>query len=146
MEERRIRAVVLSKWADYRPALPSVEVRFLARAPYLDVARRHPHVRDELAWGWLADLEHEFRDPVLADVEAERVTVCPPLMAEIVEPEPPKIQRAYVEGTFLRRLFRLLVDGEGWKAEAQVRLVMARHFPFQLVAVEAVEGAASAAP
>ena len=54
--------------------------------------------------------------------------------------EPPRIQRAYIEGSFMRRLFRLLVDGRGWEADANVRDVMARHFPFHLAAVEAVEG------
>ena len=37
-------------------------------------------------------------EPVLADPLSQVVTVCPPLMAEIVEPEPPRIRRAYVEG------------------------------------------------
>jgi hypothetical protein len=89
--------------------------------------------------GWFDDFEAEFREPVLTDVAAQVVTVCPPIMREIVEPEPPRIQRAYVEGAFLRRLFRFLVDGEGWELDAQVREVMARHFSFQLVAVEAVD-------
>jgi len=142
VREDRIRSVVLSKWAPYAPALPSTHVRFLPLAPYLDEARRDERVRDELAAGWFADFEAEFRDPVLSDPITELVTVCPPMMHDIVEPEPPRIQRAYVEGAFLRRLFRLLVDGTGWEADAQVRGVMARHFPFQLVAVEAVEGAA----
>ena len=78
---------------------------------------------------------------MLADAVRQVVTVCPRLMVEVVEPEPPRIQRAYVEGAFLRRLFRFLVDGEGWEADAAVRDVMARHYPFHLAAVEAVEGA-----
>jgi hypothetical protein len=139
MEERRIRSIVLHKWAAYEPSLPGVQVRFLDREPYLEAARGDQRVRQELAVGWFGDFEDEFRDPVLADPEAELVTVCPPIMREVVAPEPPRIQRAFVEGAFLRRLFRLLVDGEGWEADAQVRAVMARHFPFQLVAVEAVE-------
>jgi hypothetical protein len=60
-------------------------------------------------------------------------------MSEVVDGEPPRIQRAYVEGAFLRRLFRLLVDGFGWEADANVRDVMARHYPFHLVAVETLE-------
>ena len=116
-----------------------MHVRFLGRAAYLDEARRDQQVRAELTVGWFGDFDAEFRDPVLADPTAEVVTVCPPMMHDIVEPEPPRIQRAYIEGAFLRRLFRLLVDGVGWQADAQVRGVMARHFPFQLVAVEAVE-------
>jgi hypothetical protein len=141
MQERWIRSVVLAKWADYRPVLPAARLQFLARDDYLDAARDDPRVGEELALGWFADFDAEFRDPVLTDPVREVVTVCPPLMHDIVEPEPPRIQRAYVEGAFLRRLFRLLVEGEGWEADAQVRDVMARHYPFHLVAVEAVEAA-----
>ena len=139
MEERRIRSIVLHKWSAYEPSLPSVHVRFLDREPYLEAARADQRVRQEMAVGWFGDFEDEFRDPVLADPVQELVTVCPPIMRDVVAPEPPRIQRAFVEGAFMRRLFRLLVDGEGWEADAQVRAVMARHFPFQLVAVEAVE-------
>jgi hypothetical protein len=119
--------------------LPHATLRFLDRDPFLDAARGDARVRDELIMGWFGDFEAEFREPVLADATQELVVVCPPLMREIVEPEPPRIQRAYVEGAFLRRLFRLLVEGEGWEADAQVRDVMARHYPFHLAAVEAVE-------
>jgi hypothetical protein len=103
------------------------------------VARTDPRIRDELVMGWFDDFEAEFREPVLTDVATETVTVCTPIMREMIEPEPPRIQRAYVEGAFLRRLFRLLVDDQGWGIDAQVRDVMARHYAFHLVAVEAVE-------
>jgi len=131
--------VVLHKWGDYKPVLPAATLQFLDREPYLDAARADARVRDEMVMGLFADFEAEFREPVLTDVDQELVTVCPPLMRQIVEPEVPRIQRAYVEGAFMRRMFRLLVEGEGWEADAQVRDVMARHFPFHLVAVEAVE-------
>lgn len=144
MQEQVIQGVVLRKWADYQPVLPAAVVRFLGREPYLEAARADPAVQLEVACGWFADFEAEFRDPVLADARAELVTVCPSIMRDIVEPEPPRIQRAYVEGAFLRRLFRLLVEGDGWEADAQVRDVMARHYPFHLAAVEAVEGVAPA--
>jgi len=139
MREPQIRTLVAHKWGDYQPVLPHATLRFLEREPYLEHAREDPLVLDELALGWFADFEAEFRDPVLADVSHELVTVCPPMMLEIVEAEPPRIQRAYVEGAFMRRMFRLLVEGEGWEADAQVRDVMARHYPFHLAAVEAVE-------
>jgi hypothetical protein len=140
MEEGRIRSIVLAKWADYRPAVPAVQVRFLDREPYVDAARQDTRVQAELDVGWFGDdFDEEFRDPVLADPDAELVTVCPPIMRDVIAGEPPRIQRAFVEGAFLRRLFRLLVNGDGWEADAQVRAVMARHLPFQLVAVEAVE-------
>ncbi|MBM3670741.1 MAG: hypothetical protein FJW86_00915 [Actinobacteria bacterium] len=131
--------MVLHKWGDYKPVLPAATLQFLDREPYLDAARADARVRDEMVMGLFADFEAEFREPVLTDVDQELVTVCPPLMRQIVEPEVPRIQRAYVEGAFMRRMFRLLVEGEGWEADAQVRDVMARHFPFHLVAVEAVE-------
>ena len=140
MREQTVRTLVLGKWADYRPVLPNAHVRFLERDACLDAARDDPIVGTELAIGWFEDFAAEFREPVLTDVDSQLVTVCPPIMTEVVEGEPPRIQRAYVEGAFLRRLFRLLVDGQGWEADANVRDVMARHYPFHLVAVEAVEG------
>jgi hypothetical protein len=139
VHEHAVRTWVLGKWADYRPVLPDAQVQFLPRDDYLDVAREDPIVGIELACGWFDDFAREFREPVLADAMRQIVTVCPPIMVERVEGEPPRIQRAYVEGSFLRRLFRFLVEGEGWEADAQVRDVMARHYPFHLVAVEAVD-------
>jgi len=139
VQEQAIQAVVLSKWADYHPVLPAATVRFLDREPYLDVARHDSSVIAELAAGWFDDFDREFRQPVLTDVDGQLVTVCPPMMRQIIDPEPPRIQRAFVEGAFMRRMFRLLVEGRGWEADAQVRDVMARHYPFHLVAVEAVE-------
>jgi hypothetical protein len=130
---------VLHKWGDYKAVLPHASLQFLEYDAYFDAARADERVRDQMIMGLFADFEVEFREPVLTDVVQELVTVCPPMMREIVEPEPPRIQRAYVEGAFMRRMFRLLVEGEGWEADAQVRDVMARHFPFHLVAVEAVE-------
>jgi hypothetical protein len=140
IHERTVRYFVLDKWADYKPVLPRASVRFMQPPEYLDAAREDPNIGMELDAGWFSDFEAEFRDPVLADVVRQVVTVCPKLMVELVGPEPPRIQRAYVEGAFLRRLFRFLVDGIGWEADATVREVMARHYPFHLVAVETVEG------
>lgn len=140
MHERAVKSLVLGKWADYRPVLPDASVRFLPRDEYLELAREDPTVSAELAAGWFDDFATEFRDPVLGDARRRVVTVCPPLMVEVVEPEPPRIQRAYVEGAFLRRLFRFLVDGEGYEVDVAVRDVMARHYPFHLAVVEAVEG------
>ena len=140
MHEQTIQALVMGKWADYRPVLPAATVRFLDRDRYFDVARHDASVIAELVAGWFDDFDTEFREPVLTDVDDQVVTVCAPLMREIIEPEPPRIQRAFVEGDFMRRMFRHLAEGRGWEADAQVRVVMARHYPFHLVAVEAVEG------
>ena len=139
IEEPRICTLVQHKWAEYRPVLPHAQLRFLDRERYLDAARGDPRVRDELVLGWFDDFEAEFREPVLTDVVTETVTVCPPIMRQMIEPEPPRIQRAYVEGVFLRRMFRLLVDDQGFGLDAQVRDVMSRHYSFHLAAVEAVE-------
>src|SRR4051794_41809359 len=109
LSERAVRTVVLGKWADYRPVLPEASVRFLPRDAYLDVARVDPTVVAELAAGWFADFAAEFRDPVLADADPQGITVCPPLMAQIVGPEPPRIPRAYGEGGFMRRPLRFLL-------------------------------------
>ncbi len=139
VQEPRIKHLVMAKWSDYRPVLRSATLRFLERKPYIDAAREDPRIRDEMVMGVFEDFENEFREPVLADADRELVTVCPPILREIVELEPPRIQRAFVEGALMRRMFRLLVEGEGWEADAQVRDVMARHYPFHLAAVEAVE-------
>jgi len=139
VNEQGICTLVQHKWAEYRPVLPHAQLRFLDRDRFLDVARTDSRIRDELVMGWFDDFEAEFREPVLTDVVSETVTVCPPIMREMIEPEPPRIQRAYVEGALLRRMFRLLVDDQGWGLDAQVRDVMARHYSFHLAAVEAVE-------
>ena len=140
MDTREIAGCLRHKMAEYRPVLPDVELHLLRTEPFLEAALDHADVKEHLALGWYDDFEAEFREPVLADVEHRMMTACPPMFVRLVDREPPRIQRAYVEGSFMRRLFRFLVAGVGWEADEQVRDVMARHFPFQLVAVESVEG------
>ena len=114
--------------------------RLLRTESYLVAAREDPTVQEHLVLGWYDDFESEFREAVLADVERNTVTACPPLFSRLVDDEPPRIQTAYVEGSFLRRLFRFLVPAVGWEADELIREIMARHFPFHLVAVETLEG------
>jgi hypothetical protein len=140
MNAHEIAVCIEHKMGDYRPVLPDVQLRLLRTEPFLAAARDDPGVQEHLALGWYADFEAEFHEAVLADVERNTVTACPPMLSRLVDPEPPRIQQAYVEGSFLRRLFRFLVAGVGWEADEQIRDIMARHFPFHLVAVEAVEG------
>ena len=140
MHPRQVAAVIEHKMGDYRPVLPDVQLRLLRTDAYLVEARDDATVREHVALGWYSDFETEFRDAVLTDLERRNVTVCPPMLSRLVDDEPLRIQRAYVEGTFLRRLFRFLVAGVGWEADEQIRDIMARHFPFHLVAVESVEG------
>jgi len=121
-------------------ARPDVELHLLRTETFLEAALAHSDVQQHLELGWYDDFEAEFREPVLADVERNTVTACPPMLSRLVDVEPPRIQTAYVEGSFLRRLFRFLVAGVGWEADEQIRDIMARHFPFHLVAVETVDG------
>jgi hypothetical protein len=140
MHPREVAACLHHKMGDYRPVLPDVQLRLLRTEPYLEAAHEHVEVQEHLALGWYRDFEAEFHEAVLTDVEHRAVTACPPMLSRLVDDEPPRIQRAYVEGVFLRRLFRFLVAGVGWEAEEQIREIMARHFPFHLVTVESVEG------
>ena len=140
MNPREVASCLEHKMRDYRPVLPDVQLRLLRTQAFLDAARDDLDVQQHVALGWYDDFEAEFREPVLADLEHRMMTACPPMFVRLVDHEPPRIQRAYVEGSFMRRLFRFLVAGVGWEADEQVRDVMARHFPFQLVAVESVEG------
>lgn len=140
MHPRQVAAVIEHKMGDYRPVLPDVQLRLLRTEAFLAAARDDPGVQEHLALGWYADFDTEFREPVLADVERRSVTACPPMFSRLVDDEPLRIQTAYIEGSFLRRLFRFLVAGVGWEADEQIRAIMARHFPFHLVTVESVEG------
>ena len=144
MTPRDVAACLEHKMGEYRPVLPdAVHLRLLRTDDYLSQARDDPTVRDHLELGWYADFHADFREPVLADVDRQVVTACPPMFCRLVDEEPPRIQRAFVEGSLLRRMFRFLVAGVGWEADEQIRTIMARHFPFHLVAVESVEGTAA---
>jgi hypothetical protein len=81
-------------------------------------------------------------------VDDREVFTCPTLALRVLADEPPEIHRAFVEGAFLRKLFRFFVPaafegGQPWEAVEQVRDIMQRHFAFQLVACETVLGKAS---
>ena len=144
MTPRQVAALLEHKMAEYRPVLPgSVHLRLLRTDDYLTEARADPTVREHLDLGWYGDFDAEFREPVLADVDRQVVVACPPMFSRLVDEEPPRIQRAFVEGSLLRRMFRFLVAGVGWEADEQIRSIMARHFPFHLVTVESVEGTAA---
>ena len=140
MDTREIAGCLRHKMAEYRPVLPDVELHLLRTEPFLEAALAHSDVQQHLELGWYDDFEAEFRDAVLADVDRRTVTACPPMLHRLVHDEPRRIQEAYVKGAFLRRLFRFCVVGVGWEADEQVRDIMARHFSFLLVAVEAVDG------
>ena len=143
MTPRQVAACLEHKMRDYRPVLPdAVHLRLLRTEEYLAQAQDDPTVRQHLDLGWYDDFAADFREPVLADVDRQVVTACPPMFSRLVDDEPPRIQRAFVEGSLLRRMFRFLVAGVGWEADEQIRTIMANHVPFHLVAVESVEGTA----
>jgi hypothetical protein len=140
MTPRQVAMCLEHKMGVYRPVLPDVRLRLLRTEAYLAAARDDRVVQQHLDLGWWDDFDVEFAEPVLADVDQGTVTACPPMYVRLVGSEPVRIQRAYIEGSFMRRMFRFLVAGVGWEADEQVRDVMARHFPFHLVTVESIEG------
>src|SRR5207302_10883209 len=88
------------------------------------------------------------RDPVIVRMEDHELFTCPVLALQVLAQEPAEIHRAFVEGVFLRKLFRFFVPatyegGESWEVTEQVRVIMQKHFAFQLVACETVLGKAS---
>ncbi len=59
---------------------------------------------------------------------------------EILVNEVPKIQRLFIEGAFLSRLFLFIVPGQGWEREEEIRHIMQKHFPLLLAALESIKG------
>jgi hypothetical protein len=98
--------------------------------------------------GFVTDLAAELKDPVLIRLENNEVFTCPSLALHVLTDEPPEIHRPFVEGAFLRKLFRLFVPaafegGQSWEITHQVREIMQKHFAFQLIACETLLDRAS---
>jgi hypothetical protein len=115
---------------------------------FCDAASDDPDVRLAIETGFMAKIEDDLRDPVLVRLEDREVFTCPVLALRVLADEPAEIHRAFVEGAFLRKLFRFFVPaafegGEPWEVTDQVRDIMQRHFAFQLVACETVLAKAS---
>lgn len=140
MNETDIQQLILKKMEDFRPALPEVSIRFFSRNSYLNWAKTVPLVQEEINMGWYENFTDEFKDPVLVTFDNKLIGTCPPLFIEILTNEKPKIQRLFVEGAFLSRLFLFLVPGHGWEQEEQIRQVMQKHFPLLLAALESIKG------
>lgn len=148
LDAQAIRAIIDRKMADFRHVAEDVGIRHLRLEPYLDAARDDEAVRFALETGYLQALEDEFRDPVIVSVEGRTIYSCPPLAARVLSAEPPEIHRAFVEGAFMRKLFRFFVPaahegGQPWEAVEQVREIMQRHFAWQLVVTETLLGDAA---
>jgi hypothetical protein len=141
LHERDVVAIIDRKMADFHHVAPKLQVRHLSLTPYLDAALEDPDVRFALDTGYMQAVEDELRDPVLVRQEDFVLYSCPPLARRVLSDEPPEIHRAFVEGAFMRKLFRFFVPaahegGEPWEAVEQVREIMQRHFAWQLVVTE----------
>ena len=139
LDERGVAAIFDKKLADFQHKARDLVLRHLDMELYCDAACDDPDVKLELATGFIDSI----RDPVLVRPDGYELYTCPVLALNVLANEPPEIHRAFVEGAFLRKLFRFFVPaahegGESWEVTSQVREIMQRHFAFQLVACETV--------
>ena len=136
-------AIFDRKMADFRHKAHWLALRHVDPNVFFDAASDDPDVRLALDTGYISSLPDEYRDPVLLRIEDRELFTCPSLVLRVLSDEPPELHRAFVEGAFFRKLFRLFVPathegGEPWEVARQVREIMQRHFAFQLVACETV--------
>ncbi len=146
LRERDVAAICDKKMADFQHKARHLRLVHVAPSVYFDAAACDPDLRFAVETGYMSDLAEELRDPVL--MRDDMVLTCPALATKVLADEPPEIHRPFVEGAFFRKLFRLFVpaafeDGEPWEVTQQVREVMQRHFPLQLVACETLLDRAS---
>ena len=133
--------------ADFRHKAPRLAVYHVDPGVFFDAASDDSDVRLAVETGFMTAIDDELRDPVLVRMEDGELFTCPALALKVLADEPPEIHRAFVEGAFLRKLFRFFVPaayegGEPWEVVGQVRDIMQRHFAFQLIACESVLEAA----
>jgi hypothetical protein len=141
--ERDFQAIWDRKMADFHHKARALVLRHVDPNVFFDAASDDPDVRLAVETGFIGSIADELRDPVLVRLEDREVFTCPPLALRVLQDEPAEIHRAFVEGAFLRKLFRFFVPatfegGEPWEVVGQVREIMQRHFAFQLIACEAV--------
>jgi hypothetical protein len=143
LRQPEVEAIFDRKMADFHHKARALVLRHVDFDTYCDAASDDPDVRFALDTGFIESLEEDLRDPVLVRMEDHRLYTCPRLALRVLADEPPEIHRAFVEGVFLRKLFRFFVPaafegGESWEIVEQVREIMQNHFAFQLVACETV--------
>jgi hypothetical protein len=143
LRQAEVQAIFDRKMADFRHKARRLVLHHVGPDVYFDAASDDPDVQLALETGFIEKLEDDFRDPVLLRSEDHELFTCPTLALRVLTEEPAEIHRAFVEGAFLRKLFRLFVPatfegGEPWEVTQQVREIMQRHFAFQLVACETV--------
>ena len=141
--ERDVAAICERKMADFRHKAQQLVLHHLDPPTYFDAAFDDPDIKLAIDTGFIESLEDDLRDPVLIRLDSHRLFTCPTLATKVLTDEPPEIHRAFVEGAFMRKLFRMFVPaafegGEPWEVTHQVREIMQRHFAFQLVACESV--------
>jgi hypothetical protein len=139
-----VEAIFDKKLADFHHKARQLVLHHVDLEVFSDAASDDPDIRLELDTG----LIDAVRDPVIVRLEDHELFTCPVLALNVLSDEPPEIHRAFVEGAFLRKLFRFFVPatyegGESWEVTQQVRDIMQKHFAFQLVACETVLGKAS---
>jgi hypothetical protein len=139
-----VEAIFDKKLADFHHKARKLVLHHVDLEVFSDAASDDPDIRLELDTG----LIDAVRDPVIVRLEDHELFTCPVLALNVLSDEPPEIHRAFVEGAFLRKLFRFFVPatyegGQSWEVTQQVRDIMQKHFAFQLVACETVLGKAS---
>ncbi|MGH2759175.1 MAG: hypothetical protein ACRDKJ_06375 [Actinomycetota bacterium] len=143
LREREFEAICDRKMADFRHKAPRLAVFHLDPDVFFDAASDDSDIRLAVDTGFITTISDGLRDPVLVRMDDREVFTCPALALKVLADEPPEIHRAFVEGAFMRKLFRFFVPaafegGEPWEVADQVREIMQRHFAFQLIACESV--------
>ncbi len=143
-----VEAIFDRKMADFHHKATRLALRHLGMETFFDAASEDPDVRFAVDTGLWTNVADQLRDPVLVRMEDGMVFTSPELAMCVLADEPPEIHRAFVEGAFMRKLFRFFVPaafegGEPWEVVEQVREIMQRHFAFQLIACETVLAKAS---
>src|SRR2546421_1911020 len=98
MDVREAAKLIEGRARDYRPALPDLQLRLLKRRAYLDAAKSHPPVAEQIELGLFADFEAEFRTPVFSAYAEHVLTACPQMVVEILAGEPRQLHRPYIDG------------------------------------------------
>ena len=148
LHRRDVEAIFDRKMADFRHKARRIVLHHMDVDSFVDAAAADAEIGLAVATGFIEDLASELRDPVVVRLHDYEVFTGPPLALRVLADEPPEIHRAFVEGAFLRKLFRFFVPatfegGEDWEIVSQVREIMQKHFAFQLVACERVLGQAA---
>jgi hypothetical protein len=148
LRQSDVQAIFDRKLADFHHKARRIVLHHMGVDSFVDAAAADAEIGLAVTTGFIEDLASDLRDPVLVRLGDYAVFTCPSLALRVLADEPPEIHRAFVEGAFLRKLFRFFVPatfegGQDWEIVSQVREIMQKHFAFQLVACEMVLGQAA---